>query len=329
MRRRAFITLLGGVAAWPLAARAQQGERVRRVGVLMHTVPDEPDSQARIAAFERGLQEAGWVVGRNLRIDVRWGSGDEARLRKGAADLIALAPDVLVAGVGPTTGTLQRATRTIPIVFAQGLDPVGNGFVTSLARPGGNTTGFNQFEYGLSGKWVELLKEFAPQIARMAVIRDLGGGPAGIGQWAVIQSVASPMGVELTPIQSRHSDETQRAISAFAGTPNGGLIVAVGSIATIQRELIIALAAQHKLPTVYPYRFFVEAGGLISYGPNLVNLYRGAATYVDRILKGEKAGDLPVQNPTKFELAINLKTAKALGLTVPPSLLARAAEVIE
>ena len=328
MRRREFVAALGTAAAWPLVARAQQPDRVRRVGVLMYTTPDEPDSQARIAALQQGLEKAGWAVGRNLLVDVRWSSGDIARLRKDAAELVTLGSDVLVAGVGPTTGTLQQANRTVPIVFAQGLDPVGNGFVASLARPGGNTTGFNQFEYSLSGKWVELLKEIAPQVARVGVARDLAG-PAGVGQWAVIQAFASPMGVELSPIDLRVGDGTERAVSAFAGSPNSGMIVVVGTFATIQRDLIVALAARHRLPTIYPYRFFVDAGGLMSYGPNLIDLYRRAATYVDRILKGEKPGDLPVQQPTKYELVINLKTAKALGLDVPPTLLARADEVIE
>ena len=302
---------------------------MRRIGVLMHTTPDEPESQARIAALAQGLQEAGWAVGRNVRIDTRWSGGDVARLRKDAAELVALGPDVLVAGVGPTTGTLQQATRTVPIVFAQGVDPVGDGFVRSLARPGGNTTGFTQFEYGLSGKWLELLREIAPQVSRVGVVRDLGRSRWG---WTVGRDpglcVADGRGAE--PDQhARSRGETERDVADFARAPNGGLIVAVGTIATIQRDLIVALAARHQLPAIYPYRFFVEAGGLMSYGPNLIDLYRRAAAYVDRILKGEKPADLPVQAPTKYELVINLKTAKALGLTVPPSLLARADEVIE
>jgi putative ABC transport system substrate-binding protein len=279
MKRREFITLVGGAAATgPLAAWAQQPERMQRVGVLMHTTSEESDSQARLAALAQGLQEAGWAIGRDLRIDTRWSGGDVARLRKDAADLVSLGPDVLVAGVGPTTGTLQQATRTVPIVFAQGLDPVGNGFVKSLARPGGNTTGFTQFEYTLSGKWLELLKEVAPQVSRVRVIRDMGG-PAGVGQWAVIQAFASPMGVELNPIQLT-GGEAERDIANFAGAPNGGLIVGVGTIVTIQRDLIVTLAARHRLPTIYPYRFFVEAGGLMSYGPTLTDLYRRAASYV-------------------------------------------------
>jgi putative ABC transport system substrate-binding protein len=332
MKRRDFITVLGGaVAVWPLAARAQQ-ERMRRIGVLMHTSPDNQVSQDRIAALQQGLHEAGWSVGRNLRIDTSWSSGNVAGLRKGAADLVALGVDVAVAGVGPTTQALQQVSRTIPIVMAQSVDPVGAGFVTSLARPKGNTTGFMQFEYGLSGKWLELLKEIKPNIARIGVIRDDESGTGsvvGTAQWAVIQAFASPSGVELTPINFRNAGDTEREVSAFALEPNGGLIVVVGSTVTTHHKLIISLAARHRLPAVYPYRFFVEAGGLMSYGPNLFDLYRRAAGYVDRILKGEKPADLPVQAPTKYELVINLKSAKALGLDVPPTLVARADEVIE
>jgi putative ABC transport system substrate-binding protein len=328
MRRRDFIAAVGGaMVAWPLAARAQ--ERVRRVGVLMYTTADEPESQARIAALHQGLQEAGWSVGRNVRIDVRWSGGDIARLRSDAAELVALGSDVLVAGVGPTTGTLQQITRTVPIVFAQGLDPVGNGFVRSLARPGGNASGFTQFEYSLSGKWLELLRELAPQVTRVGVVRDMGG-PAGVGQWAVIQAFASPMGVELSPIHARvMGGETEREVADFAGGPNGGLIVVVGTVATIQRDLIIALAAQHKLPAVYPYRFFVEAGGLMSYGPSFPEMFRAAATYVDKILKGAKPADLPVVQSSRLELVINAQAARVIGLTVPPTLLAIADEVID
>jgi putative tryptophan/tyrosine transport system substrate-binding protein len=333
MRRRDFITLLGGAATapsllWPLAARAQQTERVRRVGVLMYTTPDEPESQARITALAQGLQEAGWSVGRNLRIDTRWSSGDLARLGRDAAELVALGSDVLVAGVGPTTAALQQATRTVPIVMAQGVDPVGGGFVRSLARPGGNTTGFTQFEFGLSAKWLELLREVARHVVRVGVVRE-AIGQVGVAQWAVIQAAASPLGVELRPLNLHIAADTEREVSEFAREPNGGLIVLVSTVATIQRELIVTLAARYRLPAVYPYRFFVEAGGLMSYGPNLIDGYRRTASYVDRILKGEKPADLPVQAPTRYELVINLKTAKALGLEVPPTLLARADEVIE
>ncbi len=327
MRRREFIGLLGGAAAWPLAARAQQGERMRRVGVLMFTTPDEPESQARIAALAQGLQEAGWSVGRNLRIDTRWSSGDIARLRADAAQLVTLGCDVLVAGVGPTTATLQQLTRTLPIVMAQGVDPVGSGFIKSMARPRGNITGFTQFEFSLAAKWFELLKEVAPQAARVGVARE-AIGQVGVAQWAVIGAAAAPLGVELRPIDLSLGDP-EGTLSEFAREPTDGIIVVVGTFATIHRDRIVALAAQHRIPVVYPYRFFVEAGGLMSYGPNLTEGYRRTAAYVDRILKGEKPADLPVQAPTKYELAINLKTAKTLGLEIPPTLLARADEVIE
>jgi ABC-type uncharacterized transport system substrate-binding protein len=331
MRRREFITLLGGAAAWPLAADAQQRERMRRIGVLMYTTPNEPESQARLTALAQGLQEAGWAVGRNLRIDVRWSSGDITRLNKDAEELVALGLDVAVGGIGPTTQALQRVSRTLPIVFAQAVDPVGVGIVRSMARPGGNATGFTQFEYSLSAKWLELLREVAPQVSRVGIVRD-PGAPVAIGQWAVIGSAASPLGIELIPIDLDVAGNAERAFSEFATLatgPTDGLIVGVGTAATVHRDLVVALAARHKLPTIYPYRFFVEAGGLMSYGPILVDGYRRAAGYVDRILKGEKPGDLPVQAPTRYQLAVNLKTAKALGLIVPPMLLARADEVIE
>ena len=327
MRRREFITLLGGAATWPLAARAQDGERMRRIGVLMHTAADEPESQARLAAFMQGLQELGWGVGRNLRIDYRWSVGDAARLYKDAAELVALAPEVILGGVGATAAALQRASRTVPVVMAQGIDPVGNGYIESLARPGGNITGFIQFEYGLAGKWAELLKEVAPRITRVGVLREPGA--AAIGQWTMIQAVAQSFGAELKPIDLRNASEIELAVMAFAGSPNGGLIVAVSAAALTYRELIIKLAAQHRLPAVYAYRVFVTSGGLITYGPDIASLYRRAAGYVDRILKGEKPADLPVQAPTKYELVINLKTAKELGIDVPAQLLARADEVIE
>jgi putative ABC transport system substrate-binding protein len=328
LKRREFITLLGSAAAWPLTAGAQQPERIRRIGVLMYTTPDEPDSQARIAALAQGLQAAGWAVGQNVQIEVRWSSGDLARLRRDAAELVALGSDVLVAGVGPTPQALQQATRTVPIVMAQGVDPVGGGFVRNLARPGGNTTGFTQFEFGLAAKWLELLKEMAPPVTRVGVLREVSG-QVGVAQWAVIGAAASPLGVELSPINLHVTGGIEREITEFAASPNGGLIVVVSTVATIQRDLIVALATRHRLPAIYPYRFFVEAGGLMSYGPNLIDGYRRTASYVDRILKGEKPGDLPVQAPTRYQPVINLKTAKALGLEVPPILLARADEVIE
>ena len=327
MKRREFMTLLGGAAAWPLAARGQQSERMRRIGVLMHSAANEPESQTRLAAFMQGLQELGWAVGRNMRIDYRWSVGDVTRLRKDAAELIALKPEVVLAGVGGTTSALQQVSDTVPVVMAQAIDPVGNGYIESLARPGGNTTGFIQFEYTLAGKWVELLKEAAPGVTRVGVLRE--AGPAGIGQWVMIQAVAQSFGAELKPIDLRDAGEIERAVAAFARSPNGGLVVVVSAASLIHRELIIALAAKHRLPVVYAYRAFVTTGGLMTYGPDIVSQYRRAAGYVDRILKGEKPADLPVQAPTKYELVINLKAAKALGLDVPPTLLARADEVIE
>src|SRR5262249_14376327 len=295
--RREFITVLGGAAAsWPFAARAQQTERMRRVGVLMSTTQDNAEGQARIAAFLQGLQQLGWADGRNVRIDTRWGAEDR---RKSAAELVALAPDVILASTGSTVAALQQATGTVPIVFAITLDPVGSGFVASLARPGGNTTGFMQFEYSLSGKWLELLKQLAPSVTRAAVIRD-SRQPAGIGQFAVIQAVAPPLGVEIIPINVRDASEIEHAIADFARSSGGGLIV-TGGQAIVHRDLIIKLAARHRLPAVYPFRFYVTGGGLISYGPDLVGQYHRAAGYVDRILKGEKAADLPVQAPTKYE----------------------------
>jgi putative tryptophan/tyrosine transport system substrate-binding protein len=328
MRRREFIRLVGGVAGWPLVARAQQGERVRRIGVLMNVAADDPEAQARNVAFLQGLHELGWTEGRNVRIDYRWAAGDADRLRRYAAELVALAPDVVLASGTSTVGPLQRASGTVPIVFAGVADPVGAGFVNSMARPGSNATGFISFEYGLSGKWLELLKQIAPGVTRVAVLRDpeISGGT---GQFGAIQSVAPSFGVELSPINVRDAGEIERAIAAFARSSNGGLILTASGLAMVHRDLIIALAARHKLPTIYYYRIFVSAGGLVSYGPDPHNQYRLAASYVDRILKGEKPADLPVQAPTKLELAINLTTAKALGLTVPPTLLARADEVIE
>jgi len=326
-KRRAFITLLSGVAAWPLAARAQQ-ERMRRIGVLMGATADDTESQARLGAFLQGLQSLGWTEGRNVRIDIRWSVGNADDFRKYALELVALAPDAILAGTGGTVPALQQATRTIPIVFAQTIDPVGGGFIKSLARPGGNTTGFTQFEYTLAGKWPELLKQMAPRVTRAAVLRDPTTA-AGIGQWAVTQAAAASIGMELTPIVVRDPDEIEREIGTFAQSANGSLIQVVGTRSNMHRQLVIAQAARHRLPAIYPYRFHVAAGGLISYGPDLVVQYRRAAGYVDRILKGTNPADLPVQAPTKYELVVNLKTAKALGLEVPPSLLARADEVIE
>ena len=329
MRRRDFIKVFAGsAAAWPLAAHAQQIERVRRIGVLMHSTSDEPEAQARMAAFLQGLQGAGWEVGRNLRVDALWSGGDLGRLRKNAEDLVRLKPDVILAGTGPTLPALVQTTRTIPIVFAQALDPVGSGSIESLANPGGNATGFLQFEYDLAGKWLELLKEIAPQVKSVGVMREAGTS-GGAGMWAVIQAFSRGAGVELRPIDVRNSTEIERGAAALARTPNGGLIVGTNALVLIHRDLIVSLAARHRLPATYPQRLFVVAGGLISYGPNLVNQWRLAASYVDRVLKGEKPADLPVQAPTKYELVINLKTSNALGLTVPPTLLARADEVIE
>jgi ABC-type uncharacterized transport system substrate-binding protein len=327
MRRREVISLLGGATAWPLAARAQQREQVRRIGALMSSSSDDPQGQARVMAFVQGLQEAGWIIGRNVRIETRWGAGDGERYRKYAAELVALAPDILLVNGPSALGALQQATSSVPIVFAVVPDPVGGGFVASLARPGGNVTGFTQFEYATSGKWLELLKEVAPRVTRAAVIRD-PSLTSSIGQFAAVQGAAGSSGLELTPIDMRNPSEMERAVTAFARAPNGGLIVtSIGS--STRRNLIITLADRHRLPAVYPFRFHVAGGGLISYGPDVVDQYRRAASYVDRILKGEKPADLPVQAPTKYELAINLKTAKALGLTVPDTLLARADEVIE
>jgi ABC-type uncharacterized transport system substrate-binding protein len=329
VKRREFITLLGGAAvAWPLAARGQQGERIRRIGVLHSLASDDPEGQARLTAFVQGLQELGWTDGRNVRIDYRWAAGDAERARRYAAELVALAPDVILAHGGSIVPSLLQATRTVPIVFTQTPDPVGAGFVNSLARPGGNVTGFTVFEYGMSGKWLELLKEIAPRVTRAAVIRDAAIA-SGTGQWGALQSVAPSFGVELSPVNMSDAGEIERAVAAFARSPNGGMILAASTLAVIHRELIITLAERYRLPAVYSSRYFVTGGGLISYGPDSIDPQRRAAGYVDRILKGEKPADLPVQAPTKYELAINLKTAKTLGLDVPTSLIARANEVIE
>jgi putative ABC transport system substrate-binding protein len=327
MTRRQFITLIGSAAAWPLVVRAQS-DRVRPIGVLMSVASDDPEGQARLAMFLQGLQQLGWINGRNIRVEIRWAAGNEDNVRKYAAELVALAPDVILAPGSFTAGPLLRATRSVPIVFVHAPDPVGAGLVDSLERPGGNATGFTQFEYSTSGKWLELLKEIAPGLRRAAVIRD-SAITGGIGQFSAIQAVATPLDVELKPVEVREDSEIERVITAFASGPNGGLIVTGSALAQVHRKLIIALAARHKLPAVYFERFFVRDGGLVSYGPDLRDMYRRAASYVDRILTGEKPADLPVQASTKYELIINLKTAKALGLSVPPSLLARADEVIE
>jgi putative ABC transport system substrate-binding protein len=329
VRRREFITLLGGAAAtWPLAARAQQGERMRRIGVLMSLAANDAQGQARLAAFLQGLQQLGWIDGRNVRIDTRWGAGDADRTRRYAAELVALAPDVILATGSPPVVALQQATRSAAIVFADVGDPVGQGFVETLARPGGNTTGFMLFEYAMGGKWLELLKEIAPGVTRAGVLRDTASTVA-VGQLGAIQAAAAALGVELSPLGMRDADELERSISTFARSANGGLIVAASALAFVHRDSIITLAARYRLPAVYFVHAFVAGGGLIAYGPNQIEPCRRAASYVDRILKGEKPADLPVQAPTKYELVINLKTAKALGLDVPPSLLARADEVIE
>jgi putative ABC transport system substrate-binding protein len=329
MQRRDFIRIVGGaVAAWPLAARAQQAERMRRVGVLLSLAPDDPKAQAYMATFRKGLAQLGWIDDGNLQIDSRWASGDADRSRRYAAELAALAPDVILASGGSIIPPLLQAARTVPIVFTVVADPVGSGFVDSLARPGGNITGFTNFDYSLSGKWLELLKQIAPGVKRAAILRD-AATPGGTGQFGAIQAVAPSLRMEVRPVNVRDPAEISRAVSAFARSPNGGLIVTGSAPTIVHRNLIIALAAQHRLPAVYFERFFAVAGGLISYGPDLVDQHRQAAGYVHRILKGEKPADLPVQAPTKYELVINLKTAKALGLTVPPSLLARADRVIE
>ena len=330
MRRRDFIkVVVGSAAVFPFAARAQQSDTARRIGVLMAYAEDNPEGKPRLAAFTQGLQELGWAVGRNIRIEYRWSGGDAERTRKYAMELVALAPDVILAGNTSTVRPLQQATRTIPIVFAGVVDPVAAGFVDSLAHPGGNATGFTQFEYGMSGKWVELLKEIAPRVTRVAVLRVRDVSVTESGEFAAIQAVAPSLGVEIRPLNLGDAGEIERDIAAFARGPNGGLIVATGTSAAHHRELITTLAVRYRLPAVYPYRFFVTVGGLVSYGPDRVDPFRRAAAYVDRILKGEKPADLPVQTPIKYELAVNLKTAKAIGLTMPPSILSRADAVIE
>ncbi len=326
--RRKFVAALGAAAAWPLTAQAQQAEPMRRIGMLIGVNADSPQGQAQNAAFLQGLQQMGWTEGRNVRLDIRWGAGNAADARKYAAELVALAPDVILSVGASSVGPLLEATRTVPIVFVIVPDPVGAGIVDSLSRPGGNATGFMMFEYSLCGKWLELLKEIAPGVTRAAVLRD-ATITAGIGQFAVIQSVAPTVGVEVSPVSVRDATEIERAVTAFASSANGGLILTAGPLSGVHRDLIITLAARYKLPAVYQERFYVAAGGLISYGPNFLDQFRLAAGYVDRILKGAKPADLPVEAPTKYELAVNLKTAKALGLTVPQPILARADEVIE
>jgi ABC-type uncharacterized transport system substrate-binding protein len=329
IRRRDFITLLGGAAAvWPFAARAQQSERVRRIGVLMGFAADDPAAQRRVLAFAQALAQLGWTDGRNVRIDIRWSAGDPERIRKYTAELVALAPDVILANSSSVVGSLLQATRTVPIVFVQVAEPVGAGFVETLARPGGNATGLMLYEYGIGGKWLELLKEIAPRIERVAFLQNPAVA-AGPGQFGAIQAAAPSLGVEVRPIKVRDAGETERAITAFARSGNGGLIVAGGAQAALPRDVIIKLATRHRLPALYSDHAFVTDGGLIAYGPDRIDQFRRAADYVDRILKGEKAADLPVQAPTKYETVLNLKTAKALGLEVPPSLLVRADEVIE
>jgi putative tryptophan/tyrosine transport system substrate-binding protein len=329
MRRREFITLTGGAAvAWPVVAWAQQPDRVRQIGILLNAAADDLKFQTWVEAFLQGLGQLGWTIGRNVRIDTRWTAANPAEIRRHAAELAALAPDVILAHGTSTVGPLLQATRTVPIVFPVAGDPVATGIVDSLARPGGNVTGFIEFEFSMGGKWLELLKQIAPGVTRVAVLRDPTQG-SGTSQFAAIQAVAPSLRVEVNPVNMRDAPEIERAIAAFAHSPNGGLIVTAGSATVLHSNLIVTLAAGHKLPAVYNERSFIAAGGLISYGPDFVDQYRRAAGYVDRILNGAKPADLPVQAPTKYELVINLKTAKALGLDVPPMLLTRADEVIE
>jgi putative tryptophan/tyrosine transport system substrate-binding protein len=325
MRRREFIAALGGAAAWPMVAQAQQAERVRRIGVLMPFAKDNPEGQARIAAFLQEMQKLGWTEGRNLQIEYRWDTGD---LRKAATELVTLSPDVILASATPAVAVLQQATHTVPIVFTQVADPVSAGFVASLAKPGGNTTGFTNFDYDIGAKWLELLKEIAPHVTRVGVIRD-PDTTASIGQFAAIQSVARTFGVEVSPLGGRDPKDIEHTVIEFVRGLNCGLIVVASPLAVNNRALIISLAARHRLPAIYPFRSYVADGGLVSYGSDSVDPHRQAAGYVDRILKGEKPADLPVQAATRFELVINLKTAKALGLNVSSALLSRANEIIE
>src|SRR5262245_24813964 len=328
MHRRSFLTLVGASAAWPLAARAQQRERMRRIGVLHSSAADDPESLAEIAAMAQGLQEAGWVIDRNIQIEYRWAGGEDRRIPGHVAELVALAPDLILATGSINVAPLQQATRTIPIIFVNVTDPVGAGVVESLARPGRNVTGFEGYEYSLGGKWVELLRQIAPRVTRAVVLRNpvISGG---IGQFAAIQAAAASLGIALRPVDLRDAGEIERGITMFARESNGGLIMTGSTLANIHRDLIIALAARHRLPAVYPYRHFAARGGLIAYGPSGPDQWRRAASYVDRILKGEKPSDLPVQAPARYELVLNIKTAKALGIDVPANVFARADEVIE
>jgi len=328
MQRRDFIIVLGGAAAaWPLAARAQQPDRMRRIGVLMNLGADDPEGQVRLKTFLQGLQTRGWIEGSNLRVDTCWGEGKAERFRSCAAELIGLAPDVILAGSGAAMPALMEATHSLPIVFVQTVDPVGQGYVASLAKPEGNATGFTQFEFSIGGKWLELLKQIAPQLTRVVVLRD--ANVEGTAQFAAIQSAAPLFGVQVRPINVRDPGEIERGVNLFAARPDGGLIVTASANAAVHRDLIIALVTRHKLPAIYPFRYFVTSGGMISYGPDPIEPYRRAAEYAHRILNGEKPGNLPVQAASKFELVVNLKTAKALGLSIPPTLVARADEVIE
>jgi putative tryptophan/tyrosine transport system substrate-binding protein len=329
MRRRDFIkAIAGSAAAWPRAARAQQPQQVRRIGILMNFSSDDPEGQARLHAFDQALQKLGWSEGGNMRTEIRWAADDTDRFRRYSEELVAFAPDVILASTSASVAALQRATRSIPIVFANVIDPVGAGFITSMARPGGNTTGFTAFEYSIGGKWLELLKEIAPNLTRVIVLRDPSLA-AGIGQFAAIQSASSSSSLELSAIDTPDVQSIERALATFAREPNGGVIITASSSAITHRALIISLTMRYRLPNVYAFRYYPAEGGLASYGPNATDDYARAASYVDRILKGEKPTDLPVQAQTKYQLVVNLKTAKALGLTIPSTVLARADEVIE
>jgi len=328
MRRRKFISLLGGAVVWPLVVRAQQGEQMRRIGVLLPATADDATFQARVGAFLQGLQQLGWRIGQNVQVDIRWATSDAEVIRRHAAELAAQAPHVILAFGASTVGPMLQATHTVPIVFPAAADPVGAGFVRSLARPGGNATGFMSFEYGIGGKWLELLKDIAPKVTRVAVLRD-PAIPSGIGIFGVVQTLAASLRVEVMQVNLRDAGEVERAVLEFVPAPTGGFIVTASPLADANRDRFAKLAAEHKLPAVYYERSFATAGGLVSYGPDFVDQFRRSAEYVDRILKGEKPADLPVQAPTKYELVINLNAAKALGLAVPDTLLARADEVIE